>query len=47
MGERISQLAFGLSIKQQEVSGTGEGIVSPGQGLGSFLEEVGLEQDLQ
>lgn len=36
-------LAFNLGLTQQEINGPGEGAVSPGQGMESCLEKVGLE----
>ena len=36
------RLTFYHAVEQQERNGPGEGPVSPGQGLGSFLEEDSL-----
>ena len=36
------RLTFYHAVEQQESNGPGEGPVSPGQGLGSFLEEESL-----
>lgn len=40
------KLTFGHSIKHGQITGSGEGTVSPVQGTGSFLEEVALEPGL-
>lgn len=40
------KLAFSLSVKDEEINGSGEGTMSIEQGIGSLLEEVKLELGL-
>ena len=45
--KRQPQMAFGLSVKEQELMVLGEVTVNPGHERGSFLEKVGLSLDFQ
>ena len=41
------KMAFGLSVKEQELMVLGEVTVNPGHERGSFLQKVGLSLDFQ
>ena len=40
-------MAFSLRVTHQEINGSGESAVSPGQGTESFLKEEGLSCSFQ